>query len=48
MGVLEVIIDDEFTGNWDPRKISDDNTVRDRNWYVITYAGCAIYWENQL
>jgi len=45
---LEVYVDADFAGNWDPREFEDPDTARSRHGYFITFAGCPIVWKSQL
>jgi len=46
---LEVYVDADFSGNWDPQEAaSDRDTARSRHGYTIHYAGCPIIWKSQL
>jgi predicted nucleotidyltransferase len=45
---LEVYVDADFSGNWDPKEAQDRDTARSRHGYIITYAGCAILWKSQM
>lgn len=45
---LEVYVDADFAGNWDPNEYEDCDTARSRHGYYITYAGCPILWKSQL
>jgi hypothetical protein len=45
---LEVYVDADFAGNWDPNETEDRDTARSRHGYYITYAGCPILWKSQL
>ena len=45
---LEVYVDADFAGNWDPKETQDRDTARSRHGYYITYAGCPILWKSQL
>jgi hypothetical protein len=46
---LEVYVDADFAGNWDPAEAATDrDTARSRYGYFITYAGCPILWKSQL
>ena len=45
---LEVYVDADFAGNWDPTETSDKDTARSRHGYIISYAGCPILWKSQL
>ena len=46
---LEVFVDADFMGNWDPKEAATDrDTARSRHGYIITYAGCPIVTKSQL
>lgn len=45
---LEVYVDADFAGNWDPNEYGDPDTARSRHGYFITFAGCPIVWKSQL
>ena len=45
---LEVYVDADFSGNWDPKETWDRDTARSRYGYFIMYAGCPILWKSQL
>jgi hypothetical protein len=46
---LEVFVDADFAGNWDPKEAAGDrDTARSRHGYIICYAGCPIVWKSQL
>ncbi len=45
---LEVYVDADFSGNWDPKEAQDRDIARYRHGYIITYAGCAILWKSQM
>ena len=46
---LEVYVDADFAGNWDPSEAATDrDTARSRHGYIITYAGYPILWKSQL
>ena len=45
---LEVYVDADFAGNWDPKEYQDCDTARSRHGYYITFAGCPILWKSQL
>ena len=45
---LEVFVDADFAGNWDPNETDDRDTARSRHGYLIMYAGCPILWKSQL
>ena len=45
---MEVFVDADFAGNWDPGESLDRDTARSRHGYIITYKGCPITWKSQL
>lgn len=45
---LEVFVDADFAGNWDPGESLDQDTARSRHRYIIMYKGCPITWKSQL
>ena len=46
---LEVNVDADFAGNWDPKAPEGDrDTARSRHGYIISYHGCPILWKSQL
>jgi hypothetical protein len=45
---LEVYVDADFAGNWDPTESLDRDTARSRHGYIVMYAGCPIIWKSQL
>lgn len=45
---MEVFVDADFAGNWDPKEYEDCDTARSRHGYYICYAGCPILWKSQL
>ena len=45
---LEVFVDADFAGNWDPSEHEDPDTARSRHGYFITFAGCPLVWKSQL
>jgi len=45
---LEVFVDADFAGNWDPKETLDRDTARSRHGYFIMYKGCPIIWKSQL
>ena len=48
MRELEVFVDADFSGNWDPMDTGNPDTARSRHGYLITYGGCPIVWKSQL
>jgi len=46
---LEVYVDADFSGNWDPTMPEmDRDTARSRHGYIIMYMGAPIVWKSQL
>ena len=46
---LEVYVDADFAGNWDPNLAGKDrSTARSRHGYYITYGGMPIAWKSTL
>lgn len=45
---LEVYVDADFAGNWDPVDTKSPDTARSRHGYAIYYAGCPILCKSQL
>lgn len=45
---LEVYVDADYAGNWDPKDTKNPDTVRSRHGYAIYYAGCPILCKSQL
>ena len=45
---LEVHVDADFVGNWNPHDTENIDTAKSRHGYCITYTGCPICWKSQL
>ena len=45
---LEVFVDADFAGGWDPTTADDADTVYSRTGFVIRYAGCPLLWTSKL
>ena len=46
---LEVYVDADFSGNWDPKAPhKDKDTARSRHGYIIMYNKCPIIWKSQM
>ena len=46
---FQVYVDSDFAGNWDKTDAEwDRDTARSRAGYIITYAGCPVYWQSKL
>ena len=45
---LDVYVDADFAGGWDPMDANDASNVYSRTGFVIRYAGCPILWQSKL
>jgi hypothetical protein len=45
---LEVSVDANFAGGWDPEDAENADNVYSCTGYVICYAGCPMYWQSKL
>jgi hypothetical protein len=45
---LELYVDTDFTGNWDPKETQDRDTARSRHGYIVMYEGFPLLWKSQL
>ena len=46
---FRVFVDADFSGNWSKDSAEwDTDTARSRSGFVITYAGCPIYWGSKM
>ncbi len=45
---LEVHVDSDFVGSWDPADVHNSDTAKSRHGFVISFAGCPICWKSQL
>jgi hypothetical protein len=45
---IEVWVDADFAGGWDPSKAGDADNVYSSTGFIIYYAGCLIYWQSKL
>ncbi len=45
---IEVYVNADFAGGWDPGDPLNTDNVYLRTGYVIQYAGCPIYWQSKL
>ncbi len=45
---IEVYVDADFAGGWDPADTMNADKIYSRTGYVICYAGCPIYWQSKL
>jgi hypothetical protein len=45
---INVYVDANFAGGWDPGDAMNADNIYSRTGYVIRYAGCPIYWQSKL
>jgi Reverse transcriptase (RNA-dependent DNA polymerase) len=45
---LEVYVDADFVGNWDPADTQNRDSARSRHGYIIKYNNCPILWKSQM
>jgi hypothetical protein len=45
---LEVYVDADFAGGWDPADSGNADNIYSRTGFVIHYASCPIYWQSKL
>jgi hypothetical protein len=45
---LELYVDADFSGNWDPKESWDRDTARSRHGYIVKYENCPLLWKSQL
>jgi hypothetical protein len=45
---LEVYVDADFVGNWDPADTQNRDGARSRHGYIIKYNNCPILWKSQM
>jgi hypothetical protein len=45
---LEVYVDADFAGGWDPADPGNADNVYLRTGFVICYASCPIFWQSKL
>jgi len=46
---FQVYVDADFSGNWSQDTAEwDPDTARSRSGFIITYAGCPVYWASKL
>jgi len=45
---LEVFVDADFAGEWDPEDSENADNIYSRTGYVICYAGCPMFWQSKL
>ena len=45
---LEVYVDADFAGGWDPADPGNADNIYSRTGFVICHASCPIYWQSKL
>jgi hypothetical protein len=45
---LEVFVDANFAGGWDPEDSENDDSVYSCTGFVICYVGCPMFWQSKL
>ena len=45
---FRVYVDADFAGNYDQDDTENTDTARSRTGYIISYAGCPLYWKSSL
>ena len=45
---IEIFVDANFAGGWDPEDAENVDNVYSRTGYVICYAGCPMFWQSKL
>jgi hypothetical protein len=45
---LELYVDPDFSGNWDPKESWDHDTARSRHGYIVKYEGCPLLLKSQM
>jgi hypothetical protein len=45
---LEVFVDADFAGGWNPEDASNTDNVYSCTGYVICYSGCPMFWQSKL
>ncbi len=45
---LEVQVDADFSGGWDPSEAENADNVYSCTGFVICYAGCSVFWQSKL
>jgi hypothetical protein len=45
---IEVFVDADFAGGWDPDNALNADNVYSCTGYVICYAGCPVFWQSKL
>ena len=45
---LELYVDADFSGSWDPKESWDQETARSRHGYIVKYDDCPLLWKSQM
>jgi hypothetical protein len=45
---LEVYVDTDFVGNWDPQDMLSRDSTRSRHGYIVKFNNCPILWKSQM
>ncbi len=45
---IEVYVDTDFAGGWDPGNAINADRIYSQTGYLILYAGCPFYWQSKL
>jgi hypothetical protein len=45
---IEVLVDADFAGGWDPDDALNADNMYSCTGYVICYAGCPVFWQSKL
>jgi hypothetical protein len=45
---LEVWVDADFAGGWDPSEADNAENIYSRTGFVIYYVGCPVFWQRKL
>ena len=45
---LEIFVDADFAGGYDPKNSTDADTMYSRTGFVIKHANCPVYWQSKL
>jgi hypothetical protein len=45
---LEIYVDADFAGNWDPADTQSRDSARSRHGYIVKYNNCPILWKSQM
>ena len=46
---IKIHPDSDFTGAWEPEGAEEDiDTARSRHGFIVSYAGCPLFWKSQM